>query len=132
MYDEAQKNVGYRSLQWGGYTCVPSYVTNLTMVGDTVEMLAFYSDGVNDAFYEKLLGKQVAESPVDKKMLEIVWDGICTDYAQTYYSAISDTRVLYMFSDLTQLNSTKNLSSYIASTEKTVNKLLKKMSIVGN
>ena len=129
MYDEDQKDVGYRSLQWGGYTCVPAYVNNPSMVGDTIEMLAFYSDNVNEAFYEKLLGKQVAESPVDKKMLEIVWDGICTDFAQTYFGAISSTQILYMLPELVKPERTANLSSYIASAEKTVNKLLKKLAL---
>ena len=129
MYDEDQKDVGYRSLQWGGYTCVPAYVNNPSMVGDTIEMLAFYSDNVNEAFYEKLLGKQVAESPVDKKMLEIVWDGICTDFAQTYFGAISSTQILYMIPELVKPERTANLSSYIASAEKTVNKLLKKLAL---
>ena len=129
MYDESQKDVGYCSLQWGGYTCVPSYVRNLSMVGDTLEMLSFYSDSVNEAFYEKLLGKQVAESPIDKQMLQIIWDGICTDFAQTYYSALSNTQVLYMASTLTKTTNTQNLSSYVASVEKAVNKALKKMAI---
>jgi len=129
MYDENQKDVGYRSLQWGGYTCVPSYVNNMDMVGDTLEMLAFYSDNVNEAFYEKLLGKQVAESPVDKKMLQIVWDGICTDFAQTYFGAISNTQILYMLPELVKPERTASLSSYIASAEKSVNKLLKKLTL---
>ena len=131
MFDEEQKDVGYRSLQWGGYTCVPSYVRDMTMVGDTLEMLAFYSDSVNEAFYEKLIGKQVAESPIDKKMLEIVWDSICTDFAQTYYSAISNTNILYMLPELVRPERTAKLASYVAGAEKTVNKLLKKMSISG-
>lgn len=129
MYDEEQKDVGYRSLQWGGYTCVPSYVSDINMVGDTIEMLAYFSDGVNEAFYEKLIGKQVAESPIDKKMLEIIWDGICTDFAQTYYGAISGSQFLYMLPELTKSGSTLNLSSYVASAEKSVNKLLKKLTL---
>ena len=132
MYDESQKDVGYRSLQWGGYTCVPSYVTNPGMVGDTIEMLAFFSDSVNEAFYEKLLGKQVAESPIDKKMLEIIWDGICTDFAQTYFSAISGSQFLYMLPELTKQGSTLSISSYVASAEKSVNKLLKKLTKLSN
>lgn len=132
MYDESQKDVGYRSLQWGGYTCIPSYVNNPGMVGDTVEMLAFFSDSVNEAFYEKLLGKQVAESPIDKKMLEIIWDGICTDFAQTYFSAISSSQFLYMLPELTKQGSTLSISSYVASAEKSVNKLLKKLTKISN
>ena len=39
MWDEKQKDVGYRSLQWGGYLCIPSYTRNLNMIGDTIERL---------------------------------------------------------------------------------------------
>ena len=41
------------------------------MVGETVELLAYYSDDVNVAFYEKLLGKKVADAPDDRRMLEL-------------------------------------------------------------
>ena len=84
MYDTNQKNVGYRSLQWGGYIAVPSYLRNSQMVGETLELLAFYSDEVMITFYEKMLGKQVADVPDDRKMLDIVWNSVCTDFGQTY------------------------------------------------
>ena len=129
MYDENQKDVGYRTLQWGGYLCIPSYVNDIEMVGDTLEVMSFYSEDVSVTFYEKLLGKQASESPQDTKMLEIVWDGICTDFAQTYFGAISSTQILYMLPELVKPERTANLSSYIASAEKTVNKLLKKLAL---
>ena len=84
MYDTNQKDVGYRSLQWGGYIAIPSYLNNAQMVGETLELLAFYSDDVMITFYEKVLGKQVADVPEDRKMLDIIWDSVCTDFAQTY------------------------------------------------
>ena len=84
MYDTNQKSVGYRSLQWGGYIAVPSYLRNSQMAGETLELLAFYSDEVMITFYEKMLGKQVADVPDDRKMLDIVWDSVCTDFGQTY------------------------------------------------
>ncbi|MBQ8409985.1 MAG: hypothetical protein IJY39_14080 [Clostridia bacterium] len=127
MYEEAQKDVGYRSLQWGGYLCVPSYMRDPALIGDTLEMMTFYSAEVNNAFYNKLLGKQVADSPIDQKMLEIVWDGLCSDIAQTYYSSMTDTQILYVVPYLTFENSTQNIGSFIASKESTVNKKLKKL-----
>ena len=130
MFDEAQKNVGYRSLQWGGYTCVPSYVRNMDMVGDTLEMLAFYSDAVNEAFYEKLIGKQVADSPIDKKMLEIVWDGIGTDFVQTFYSIYMDTQIFHLIPYVTFPDATDNLASFIARTEKSVNTQIRKFFVL--
>jgi hypothetical protein len=127
VYDTDQKDVGYRSLQWGGYIAVPSYMRDANLTGDTLEMLSFYSADVNNAYYNKLLGKQVADSPVDKRMLEIVWDGLCSDFCQTYYSSMISTQVLYIVPYLTFEDATKNVSSFIAGAEKTVNKSLKKL-----
>ena len=58
MYNEEQKDVGYRSHQLGGFLCIPSYVRDEEMVGDTIEMLSFFSDNVNDAYYDRVLSYQ--------------------------------------------------------------------------
>lgn len=126
MYDESQKDVGYRSLQFGGFTCIPSFVSNPEMVGDTLEMLSFYSEEVNIAFYEKLLGKQVADAPLDTKMLEIVWEGIGTDFAQTFYSAFLDTNIFHMMPHLTYADATDSVASFVAAKENMVNKKIDK------
>lgn len=127
LYDENQKDAGYRSLQWGGYLCVPSYVRDINMVGDALEVISFYSEDVNNAFYEKLLGKQVAESPIDKRMLEIVWDGVCSDFGQTFYYSFYGSEILYLVSRLAVVDTTKELGSFTASAEKVINKSLKKL-----
>ena len=128
MYDEAQKE--YRSLQWGGYICVPSYMgegDRPTMIGETLEMLSYYSDEVNIAFYEKMLGKQVAEAPQDRKMLDIVWDSVCSELALTYYSVIKDeNNYVYCLAQLTREGTTANLSSYVARSQNAINNGLKK------
>lgn len=126
MYDENQKDVGYRSLQFGGFTCIPTYVSNPEMVGDTLEMLAFYSENVNVAYYEKLLGKQVADAPDDTRMLEIVWNGIGTDFAQTFYGAFIDTEIFHLMPRLTPEDATQSVASFISSKESAVNKRVEK------
>ena len=113
MYDENQKDVGYRSLQWGGYLCVPSYLRNEDMTGETLEVLAFYSDRVKVTFYEKLLGKQVAEAPDDRQMLDIIWDGVCADFGQTFADEASG--LLYLFPTVTDPSKPYELVSYHAS-----------------
>ena len=125
MWDENQKNVGYRSLQWGGYICIPSYTRNVEMVGETLELLSFYSADVTDVFYQKLLGKQVADSPDDKKMLDIVWDGVCSDFGQTYSSVVTNVSLLYLVPELTYESSTQNIASFMARVDRTANKLFK-------
>lgn len=126
LFDENQKDVGYRSLDWGGWICIPSYLENPLMVGETLEMLAFFSDDVTTAFYEKLLGKQVADSPDDKKMLDLVWDSVCSDIGLTY-SNIHNTvdGFLYMLPNITHANTKYNIASYVQSFETTANKQIK-------
>jgi len=126
MFDEAQADVGYRHLQWGGYLCVPSYCENIEMIGETIEMLAFFSDVTREVYFEKLLGKQVAESTDDKRMLDIVWETICSDFGQTYYDEVSRTQLLYMVPVITRSNSTTKLSSFMATVDKMANKEYKK------
>ncbi len=128
MFDEAQKDVGYRHLQWGGFTAIPSYTADPEMVGETVECLAYFSGDVNNTFYEKLLGKQAAESPVDRRMLELIWGTICADFGQAYSEAGS---ALYMLPELTNPNGTLELASYVKGRESSMNKGIKKfMTIV--
>jgi hypothetical protein len=123
MWDENQKDVGYRSLQWGGYQCLPAYLENPQMVGETLEMLSYFSDDVNEVYYNKLLGKQAAEAPLDKQMLDIVWDSICSDLGQTFTDI---TGVLYLVPELTHENTTLSIASYISSRETSGNKAMSK------
>ena len=116
MYDTTQKNVGYRSLQWGGYVCVPSYVENEQMVGETLDVLAFYSDDVRITFYEKVLGKQVADAPEDARMLdEYIWKNVCTDLAQCYSDKCSGVLYFLPYVTRTTEDGGKELASYYSS-----------------
>ena len=96
------------------------------MVGETIELLSYYSEDVNTAFYEKLLGKQVANAPLDRKMLDIVWDSVCSDFGQTYFSVIENTNFVYILPEITKVGATDNLASYVAKHESSANKNLKK------
>jgi hypothetical protein len=125
MYDTLQKDVGYRHLQWGGYICVPSYANNPQMVGETLDVLAYYSQDVNTAYYEKLLGKQAADAPDDRQMLEIVWDSICTDFAHVY-ADMCGSEIVYMVAHLTYAEATDNIASYVAGRERNINNLITK------
>ncbi len=129
MYDTAQKSVGYRSLQWGGYLCVPSYVENEQMVGETLEVLAFYSDDVRITFYEKVLGKQVADAPEDARMLEeYIWNNVCPEIAQCYYEKTGGNDVLYFLPKVTRSpeDGGKELVSFYSSFSSNVTKSIQK------
>jgi len=131
MWDTAQKDVGYRHLQWGGYICVPSYLNNIQMVGETLDVLSFYSAAVETAYYEKLLGKQVADAPDDSQMLAIVWDTVCTEFAQTYCDTLGGTSLLYLMARVTYADTSLNIASTVkgleSSTNKSISKFIKKV-----
>jgi hypothetical protein len=128
MYDENQKDVGYRAFNYDGYITFPSYMRNENMSVETVEILSFFSDPVQSAYYEKQLGKQAADTPDDREMLQLIWDGICTDFGLAYQAIDSwnlDTN-LYMLPTLTNANSSANIASYVKSYENTANKAIDK------
>lgn len=124
MFDEAQADIGYRSLQWGGYLCMPSYSSNPAMCAETLEMLAYFSEPVNITFYEKLLGRQVAEAPLDKKMLDLIWDSLVPEFGQAYAEATGNW--LYMVPELTHSSATVNLASFVQSKKSTSDKAISK------
>ena len=126
MYDLNQANVGYKSLQWGGYIGVLSYLKNPIMVGETLEMLAFYSENVKITYYEKLLGKQVANMPDDVAMFDIVWNSLSTDVGQTFLEVSDGRGVCYIVPELVDPSATKNLASYINGKESLVNESFRK------
>ena len=128
MYDLDQASTGYRSLQWGGYIGVVSYQKNPIKVAETLEMLAFYSKNVKITFYQKLLGKQVADMPDDSAMLDIIWDSVSTDVGQTFVGAgtSSNSGICYTVPELMWPSSTQNLASYIKSKENSINAGFKK------
>ena len=87
MWDEAQKE--YRSLSWNGYMVAPYNIDTVygsEKAGDTFELLGYFSAPVTTAFYEKLLGAQVSESPDDADMLNIVWNSQVSDFGMAYSS----------------------------------------------
>lgn len=130
LCDTAQKDVGYRHLQWGGFITVPVYLRNAQMTGETLEMLAFYSEDVKTVYYEKMLGKQVADVPDDSEMLSLVWDTVCTEFAQPYCESLGGNSILYVVPDLTRAEATQNATSYFASIERAASKAITKFTKV--
>lgn len=113
MYDTLQKDVGYRHLQWGGYIMVPAYLNNPQMAGETLEVLSYFSENVKLAYYEKMLGKQVADVVDDSQMLDIVWDSVCCEFAQTYSEVIGGNNLLYLMASVTETSASSSFASAI-------------------
>ncbi len=69
---EAKKG-DYITMSWNGLLGIPTTVEDDDMVGDVIEMLAYYSEDTTEAFYETLLGSKASEAPDDARMLDILW-----------------------------------------------------------
>jgi len=91
-YDTNQKE--YRSLQWGGYLVVPAYIDNENMVGDTMEMLAFFSRDVKTVYCQN-----VAINYDDARMMALVLDSLCTDFGLPFRDVCGDP--LFMLPQVT-------------------------------
>ena len=102
-WDKQQE--GYKTLSWNGVLGIPTTVLDDDMVGDVIEMLAWYSEPVCTAFYETLLGSKVADAPEDVEMLNIVWDGQVSD-AGLVFSSCSPALdgILYALAHHTSIN----------------------------
>lgn len=99
-YPTWEEGKDYRHLSWNGYIAVPhnvDIVSDAQMVGETLELLGYYSAPVTTAFYEKLLGAQISESPDDADMLKIVWNTQVSDYGMAYstYGSKQMDTILY-------------------------------------
>lgn len=76
-YPKATAQQDYRCFDWSGMMCVPNTVQNVEMMEKTLEALSYFStDTTVVAYYEKLLGGRLSDSPDDKEMLDIIWDHI--------------------------------------------------------
>jgi ABC-type glycerol-3-phosphate transport system substrate-binding protein len=85
LWDTKQEK--YQTLNWNGVLGIPTTVQNDDMVGDVIELLAWYSDPVTTAFYETLLGAKVADAPEDVEMLQLIWEGQVSDIGLVFSSS---------------------------------------------
>ena len=126
LYDANQSE--YRSFSWNGVLMVPSvfHGGDPSMVSDTVELLAYYTEPVKKAFYEDLLGTKLAEAPDDAEMLDIVWSTQVTDVAMVTADLNGMLNILYMTPKLC-INGITTFSSYLKANAKMADKALDKL-----
>ena len=124
MYDEAQQE--YRCLSWNGVLMVPGAIKDPAMVGDVLELMAYYTAPVKIAYFEDLLGAKLAEAPEDAQMLNIIWDSQVTDLAMITADQAGVTNLLYMFPHLC-IGGISTYASFLKSNSKTATKSLDKL-----
>ena len=124
-WDKAQAE--YKTLSWNGVLGIPTTVSNDEMVGDVIEMLAWYSEPVCTAFYETLLGSKVADAPEDVEMLNIVWAGQVSDMGLVFSSSSGQMDCL-LYSLAHHVSANKPAyATYYKQNQRTAERLLNKM-----
>ena len=113
MYDENQKE--YKSMNWNGLIAVPTTIKNPDMVGETLELMNYYSSDVKVAYHEKLLGTKLADSPDDAQMLDIIWDSQSSDVGLIFCNSsyAMDTLVYMVPSLVGHYDSRNSFSSFL-------------------
>ena len=125
-WDKAQAE--YKTLSWNGVLGIPTTVKNDEMVGDVIEMLAWYSEPVCTAFYETLLGSKVADAPEDVEMLNIVWGGQVSDMGLVFSSSSANMdRLLYALAHHVSVAGTPAYATYYKQNQKSAERMLNRM-----
>ena len=125
LWDSNQEK--YQTLSWNGVLGIPTTVQDEEMVGDVIEMLAWFSEPVTTAFYETLLGSKVADAPEDVEMLRLVWDGQVSDVGLVFSSSSTQMDcLLYALPHHISANRPA-YATYYKSNQRSAEKLLNKM-----
>lgn len=121
LYDEAQED--YRSLNWNGVMFIPASIKNEEMVGDVLELLAYYSDPMKTAYYEDLLGSKIAQAPQDAQMLDVIWGSVVSDIGMITANLNGMDPLLYMIPNLC-VDGTDRYASFLKSNSRNANRSL--------
>lgn len=117
----------YKSLNWNGIFGVPGSIRNPEMVGDVLELMGYYTADVKTAYYEKLLGSKLAESPEDAEMLDIVWNSQVSDVGLiACNSSMQMDALVYMIPKMCE-SGRNNFASYMRQQSKGAQKGLDKV-----
>lgn len=124
LYDENQEN--YRMVSWNGFVGIPSTVENAEMSAEVLELLAYHSGPVKEAFFEILLGTQIAEAPEDARMLDLIWQTQTNDVGQVFASCSPELGKLLYCMETFALGQGK-YSSFIKSNTRSAERAIQMM-----
>ncbi len=120
-YEKAQAD--YKTLSWNGMLAVASSIKNPKMVGDVMEMLAYYAEPVTTAFYETLLGAKVANAPEDAEMLDKIWASQVSDLGLVFDDSTPQMdAIIYAIPQNVAIHAKDTLASHIRANARKANK----------
>ena len=126
-YDVAQKDYAHQN--WGNNILIPNTVQNKDMVGQVVELMAYYcSTIVTDKYYDEVLQLRVSEAPDDRDMVELIYDTVVFDPGIAYGDGCPQLMNLIYTIHRGILEDQSNISSYYKTNEKVASKWLKNLN----
>ncbi len=125
-YDVNQEN--YAHISWGQPLVIPNTVRNKEMVGQTMELMAYYtSTMVMDKYYDEVLQLRVSEAPDDRDMVELIYDTAVFDPGLTYCDGNDQLWNLLHITYFCILDGNANVTSYYQKNAKAAEKWLNKL-----
>lgn len=119
-YDEKQSD--YISLDWRGLMCVPVTVSRPEIVGNTLEMLSYFSHDTTQIEYRNtLLGDKMARDNESVDMLDIIFDGCVCDFGLNY---LGFNNLTYTIPNLCGKQNSADFASYYQKNAPQVKKML--------
>lgn len=125
-YSEAQEN--YRHVNWGNNIVVPSSIRNTEMVGDVLELMAYYTSTiVHNAYYDTVLQYKVSNSPDDRDMVMLIYNTVVYDPGIAFCDGNSSLWNLVYLPCFGILNKTKKVASTLRANVKNAQRKLNEL-----
>ncbi len=110
-YDVAQEN--YAHVNWGNNLILPTTIKNTEMVGQVLEMMAYYSrTHVQKVYYDEVLQLRVSEAPDDREMVELIYNTVVFDPGIAYCDGQTALWDLVYLPTFTIQNGDQSIASY--------------------
>ncbi len=129
-YDTEQED--YAHVNWGNNIIVPSSVKNKEMVGQVLEMMAYYSRiHVREAYYNDVLQLRVSEAPDDREMVELICNTVVFDPGIAYCHGSEGLYNLVYVTTFGIREGQENIANYYKRNERTAKQVITKLMKIG-
>ncbi len=115
-FDENQED--YISLDWTGLMCAPLVAEDHDMIGEVMELFAYYSsEEVLPTYYDVVLGEKLSRDDESREMLDIIFGGIVFDAGMNYFGFSTNVRKFWSMPTMISKGQFYGFSTHLASYE---------------
>lgn len=116
-YTKSQES--YQHVNWGNNIVVPGTIKNEGMVGEVLELMAYYSSTiVHNAYYDTVLQFRVSNSPDDREMVQLIYNTVVYDPGIAFCDGNTQLWNLVYTTCFGIVNNNKNIASYYKTNSK--------------